>query len=119
MTELINVRALEAIEALQRPGKPDLLEMVVGLFESDAPKNIESLRKGLEDGDLELIRTAAHTLKSSSAYLGAVDLSELCRDIEHAARNGDESTCASLTAGVSTLFENSLAELHMRRHKAA
>lgn len=119
MTELINVRALEAIEALQRPGKPDLLGMVVALFETDAPKNIESLLTGLEDGDLELIRTSAHTLKSSSAYLGAAHLSELCRDIEHAARNGDESACKSLAAGLSTLFDDSLAELNLRRQKAA
>ena len=71
MTELINIRALEAIEALQRPGKPNLLDMVVGLFETDAPKNIDSLLSALEVSDLELVRTSAHTLKSSSAYLGA------------------------------------------------
>ena len=71
MTELINIRALEAIEALQRPGKPNLLDMVVGLFETDAPKNIDSLLNALEVSDLELVRTSAHTLKSSSAEIGA------------------------------------------------
>ena len=119
MTDLINIRALEAIEALQRPGKPNLLDMVVGLFETDAPKNIESLLGALEVSDLELVRTSAHTLKSSSAYLGAAKLSELCRDIEHAARDDDESTCASLSVDLPTLYENSLAELHLRRQKAA
>ncbi len=119
MTDLINNRALEAIKALQRPGKPDLLQMVVGLFETDAPKNINSLLSGLEASDLELVRTSAHTLKSSSAYLGADRLSALCRDIEQAARSGDESTCVSLASDLSTLFEDSLAELHLRGRKAA
>jgi len=119
MSDLINVRALDAITALQRPGKPDLLEMVITLFESDAPKNIASLLSGLDDGDLELVRTSAHSLKSSSAYLGAGKFSELCRDIEHAAREGDGSSCASLAVDLSSLFENSLAELQALRQKAA
>jgi len=119
MSELINLRALEAITALQRPGKPDLLEMVIGLFETDAPKNIESLLCGLDIGDLELIRTSAHTLKSSSAYLGATKLSDCCRDIENAARDGDESICESLAEGLTQLYDDSLAELQSLRRKAA
>jgi HPt (histidine-containing phosphotransfer) domain-containing protein len=34
------------------------------------------------------VRNAAHSLKSSSANLGAARLAEMCRAIEHAARAG-------------------------------
>jgi len=104
MTNHIDKSALQAISSLQRPGKPDLLGRIVGLFAS-----VEAV----ESGDLESMRVAAHSMKSSSAYLGANRLAEQCRNIEQAAREGKELECFALAEGLEEEFEASLAELMM------
>ncbi len=43
---------------------------------------MKELRQAAANGDLEKIRTAAHTLKSSSANVGALELAALCKELE-------------------------------------
>lgn len=115
----IDYKALDGIAALQRPNKPNLLERVVGLFESESPKCIAQILDGVAAGDLDSIRMGSHSLKSSSANIGAVDLSTRCRDIEVAARNGDLNTCLKLTDSLMGEFDASLMGIHQYMEKAA
>ena len=120
MTNHIDKSALQAIASLQRPGKPDLLGRIVGLFASDSPASISAIVAAVETCDLESMRIAAHSMKSSSAYLGASRLSEQCRNIEQAAREGSELECFVLCEGLEDEFDASLAELlQIMEEKAA
>jgi HPt (histidine-containing phosphotransfer) domain-containing protein len=78
--------ALEAIRALQSEAAPDLLAQVVHLYFESAADMLARLRAGLAAGDHEAVRIAAHTLKSSSANVGAGTLAEMCKQLELAAR---------------------------------
>jgi HPt (histidine-containing phosphotransfer) domain-containing protein len=119
MTNHIDKSALQAITSLQRPGKPDLLGRVVDLFAKDSPAAISAIVAAVETGNLEEIRVAAHSMKSSSAYLGANRLSEQCKNIEQAARNGSELECMAYCEGIEDEFEGALAELQQIVEKAA
>ena len=85
----IEAKALEAIRALQRPGTPDLLERIVARYLDDAPRLAQSMREAIAAGDGGVLQRAAHTLKSSSATLGALRLADLCKDMEGRARAGN------------------------------
>jgi len=50
---------------------------------------VEGILSAVEKGDGESLRRAAHTLKSSSANVGATGLPELCRKVEEMARAGE------------------------------
>jgi len=115
----IDFKALEAIAALQRPNKPNLLERVVGLFESESPKCIEQVLTGVENEDLESIRVGSHSLKSSSANVGAMTLSLRCREIEHAARDGDFATCVEMSKDLVAEFDASAAGIREFLEQAA
>ncbi|HEU5284185.1 MAG TPA: Hpt domain-containing protein [Burkholderiales bacterium] len=80
--------ALDAIRALDEGGAAGLLQQVVQLYLESAPRLIAELRRAGADGDATAVRNAAHSLKSSSANVGAVRLAEMCKAIEHAARAG-------------------------------
>lgn len=81
----INVKSIETIRAMQRPGKDDLLSKVVGVFFSKTPEVIEQMQQAADDGNTEAVFAAAHSLSSSSAYLGAERMSELCHQIQSVA----------------------------------
>ena len=85
---LLDRSALEAIRALQSDATPDLLVRVVHLYFDSAPELIARVRSGLAERDHNAVRVAAHTLKSSSANLGATSLAEMCKQLEMAARSG-------------------------------
>jgi HPt (histidine-containing phosphotransfer) domain-containing protein len=79
---------LTAIRSLQKPGQPDILEKVIGLYLNSAPDIFKALQQAIEVGDPEKLRAAAHSLKSSSANLGANKLSSLCKTMETKGREG-------------------------------
>jgi HPt (histidine-containing phosphotransfer) domain-containing protein len=66
----------------------DPLGLVVEQFLSVMPGLLEQLREAGRAGRAEETRSIAHSLKSSSAMVGARRLSSLLREIETAAREG-------------------------------
>jgi HPt (histidine-containing phosphotransfer) domain-containing protein len=59
---------------------------IIGLFLEDAPRLIARLEAASTIPDLDAMRDAAHTLKSSSANVGAMALSTAAKRVELGAR---------------------------------
>lgn len=66
-----------------------LLARVSKLYLEQAPELLAAARSALDAGDTAAVGMAAHSLKSSSANLGAIQLSARCAALEAAARGGD------------------------------
>ena len=80
--DAIDPAILGNILSLQRPGAPSVLKKLVGLYLESAPQLISALQTGIHQQNPAAIKNAAHTLKSSSANLGARKLSEICKAVE-------------------------------------
>ncbi|MFA6147729.1 MAG: response regulator [bacterium] len=85
----IDRNVLDGIRALEGDGNRGLLERIINLYLTDAPRLVEGILSAVEKGDTESLLRAAHSLKSSSANVGATGLSELCRKLEGMARTGE------------------------------
>src|SRR5690606_35749966 len=85
---VIERAALDGIRALQREGAPSIVARVVELYLADSARLLATLRQAAEAADAEGLRRAAHTLKSSSANVGALQLAAHCGTLEAAARQG-------------------------------
>jgi signal transduction histidine kinase/CheY-like chemotaxis protein len=79
---------LEAIRAIERSGRAGMLRKVISLYLETSPTRLRELREALAQGDGDALRRAAHSLKSSSANLGATQLADLSRELEGLARSG-------------------------------
>ncbi len=82
----LDQKALDNIRALQVAGAPDMLTQIIRIYLDDAPKLLQAIDQALADGDAHAAQKAAHSLKSSSANLGAMQLSGLCKDVEMSGR---------------------------------
>ncbi|MFL5799620.1 MAG: GAF domain-containing protein [Actinomycetota bacterium] len=69
-------------------GDAQFVDELIEQFVSDAPGLVAAARAGLEGGDPEGVRRAAHTLKSNAATFGAHALAERSRNLEEAAKRG-------------------------------
>ena len=79
---VVDPQALENIRALQQEGAPDLLTRVIQAYLSETPKFLENLQQAIKQGDIQAVQRMTHTLKSSSANLGALRLANLARKLE-------------------------------------
>ena len=81
--------AIEAVRQLDPDGQDRLLSRLISLYRDDSSQLLADLDNAMKLGDADGVARAAHTLKSSSANLGATNVAAIARQIEHAARAGD------------------------------
>ncbi len=97
--------ALDNLRAIGRPGMPSVLGRVIETYLRLAPGLLQQLRDAIRGGaDPDALRHAAHSLKSSSANLGALGLAALCKDLEFLGRNGTTAGADALLGRVEALF---------------
>ena len=87
---LLDPEAIRRLRELDPSGGNKLLERVVNAFSNSVDRLLPELSRAREGDtlDLSVVRHVSHTLKSSSASLGAMGLSARCADIETMARDG-------------------------------
>ncbi len=78
--------ALDRLEQFTRETDRESMQAIVALFLSDSNKRLNSLREAIRTHSANDLREAAHSLKGSSAELGARALSQLCRNLEELGR---------------------------------
>jgi histidine phosphotransfer protein HptB len=79
---LLDAQALARLRELDPGGKAGLLDRVLNTYTQSLGRLLDQLRAARGAGDGAAIRHVAHTLKSSSASVGALELSALCADVE-------------------------------------
>ncbi len=100
----VDRKAWKSITSLQRPGKPDVLAKILSLYLADSQQLVDKLRQGIAAGEAQLVNEAAHSLKSRSSVLGAVTLSELCRQFEEMGRRGSLADAEPLLDPLESAF---------------
>ncbi|MCB1676755.1 MAG: Hpt domain-containing protein, partial [Halioglobus sp.] len=83
-----------------------------------AARLMEELGEGAQRGDCQQVQRAAHTLKSSSANIGASHLSACCRTLEHRAREGSEGRFGVEIAAIDAALREVQAEVGALRERA-
>ena len=78
--------ALNRLRELDPTGENQLMSRVLIAFEASLTRLMPQLVQAQGTQDCVVIRHVAHTLKSSSASVGALHLSKLCSELEAAAR---------------------------------
>lgn len=89
----------------------DEYQSLVQTYLKNTPTLLLEINQALEEEDLSALVLPAHSLKSSSANLGAMQMSALARGLEMAAREDDMQTVAELRPKLAPLFEQTRESL--------
>lgn len=92
---IARLRALQEIS-----GDQGFLAAVIDAYLEELPRLLGRLQQALVDGDLHGVEHEAHTLKGSSATIGAVGMASLAGQLESAARDGALARVHELMDGV-------------------
>ena len=104
MTEDANVIDPQAQARLEEWGGPKLLAQMLRLFLENAPIRLEQVRRGLAEGSLKDAERGVHSLKSSAANVGAVQVSRLAAQMESLAAGGDSAAVALHLPGLEAAY---------------
>ena len=104
----------EALSAVR--GDRDLLKSVLEVFLEESATLMTRLRQALDQHDLDVLRRAAHTLKSTFRSIGSAQASEHAYRLERMAEQGDlehaETTFAALEQEMARVTPVLLDYLH-------
>lgn len=112
----LDMRVIADLRELGGEDDPNLLTELIDMFLTDAPARIREVETSLANGDIKTLERAAHTLKSSSANIGAMGLSAVCKRIEELARAQNGAAIAPLLADTTQSFAEAEAALRALRN---
>jgi CheY-like chemotaxis protein len=102
--EVLDRQVLDQLSKVRTNGKPELLARVINVYLAESPKLVQKLKQAAGARDAREIARCAHSLKSSSANVGAMMLSRYCEDIEASARRADTEEAAKILAKIETEY---------------
>ena len=99
MSLLINRAAFDQIS-----NQPEVLRHIIQVYLKITPDTLEKIDVGVAGGNTEQVAQAAHSLKGSSAQLGAEQLAELSQQLYMEAKAGNREAAALLATEVSRCY---------------
>jgi HPt (histidine-containing phosphotransfer) domain-containing protein len=85
----LDPQALARLRELDPDGRQGVLMRVMNAFDTSLARMIAQLDAEGDGGNAGVVAGIAHTLKSSSASVGALALSRVCAEVEAKLRSGD------------------------------
>ena len=114
----IDPKVIEGMLVLGGGGR-ELLTRMIRIYLGDAPEHLSAIRDGMARADALGVARSAHSLKSSSANLGATALSELCQRLERHCRAGSTAGADGMVAMIEEEFTHVAANLAVRAKETA
>jgi HPt (histidine-containing phosphotransfer) domain-containing protein len=110
---ILDPAGLDSLRQLgELTGKP-LLREVLDLYRAETPKRLEKMREALLRSNAQDLTFTAHSLKGSSAQIGAVRVAALSAEIEQRAKRGDLNNLREL-AGLLDDLEREIGRAEAR-----
>ena len=111
--EPIDRSILASLRELQEKDELDIVIEVGGLFLKYSPDKISTIEAAVKNNDAKALQVTAHSLKSSSAYIGALRVSSISSDLEEMGRLGRLDGAAAKVNDLK--FEYELAKSSVER----
>jgi HPt (histidine-containing phosphotransfer) domain-containing protein len=110
-TPIIDPIALQNLRELSPDDNGEFFREIVGIFLADTPIRLAELDECIRSQDGVKLTRTAHSIKGSSANLGAQLLRVAAERLEHTPRGAPASQIEPMVAEIRAQFERAKAEL--------
>ena len=107
----LDTEVLDTIRAMD-DDDGSFLRLLGEKFKQSAQMQLADIQSAVSDKDSEVIRKSAHSLKSSSANIGALQLSAFCKELEDLARAGDLASSDLKSQQIQSEYQRVLGDLN-------
>lgn len=79
----INLERIMLLRSLQDEEDPHIVADLINMYMESVPEKLGQIKIAANQGDLQHIKQLSHSMKGSSANLGADRMAKLCQQLEH------------------------------------
>jgi two-component system sensor histidine kinase/response regulator len=118
----LDMATLGRLRDMERNGATGLTAKIMKAYQDAALRLVADLVSAARTGDAPAVRRAAHTLKSSSANIGALEFSQHCALLENFARDNRVDEVSARLEEAQREFDRvmqAIRELEQRRYETA
>jgi len=90
----------------------DAFSMLISTFTNDTGKLVHSLSELQQQNDIEVFTRNSHSIKSSCANVGALQMSSIAAELEAQGKTGDISNVSDKVNNLQNEFEKACVELN-------
>ncbi|MEE8300912.1 MAG: response regulator, partial [Candidatus Tectomicrobia bacterium] len=101
----LDAETFHALKELCDDGDPTFLLSLIEPFIQDTVAHIDALHAAIDTSNAAALERTAHTLKSSSGYIGALGMAELCRTLQTLGHAGSIPEAVPLVNQLAAEFE--------------
>ena len=110
---VIDTTAIEQMRAIQQPGGDDLVGKIISLFIDESARLQGCIAQAIQQCDCDSVRKHAHSLKSCSANVGAMEVTSLSQALETAGRDGQLHQISGLFSQLQSDLKAAVRELQI------
>ncbi len=108
---LVDPAVLAQLRIMNETKKHDFLKRVVEIYSEHAPKACDQLRQHAKANEAEACGAVAHSIKSMSLNIGAVEVAKIAADFEQAARGNAKVPEQDAIDALENMLQQTLAVL--------
>jgi len=113
--DILDRSVLDELRTLQEEGEPDIVTELIDLYLQEAPARLDAIRAAVSHRDASELVRAAHSLKGSSANLGAGPVSTVCGELERCGRENQVDETPALLQRLEDAFGHLRSALQSER----
>lgn len=95
---VLDLTALSVIRSLQQPGMENLVTKIISMFLEDSERYATEIKEAVGDINAERLGASAHSLKSTAANVGAMQVSAIAARLEMLGRTKSLDAAEPLVA---------------------
>ena len=101
----LNQRALDNIRSLDPDGQEGVMKEVLEIYIGEAPGHLLAMTEAVQTKNAAELARVAHALKSASHNVGASQMGETCRQLEHIGKSGSIDGAASMVSTITAQYQ--------------
>ena len=109
--QLLDLSTIENLKSLGNEGDTPFINTIVELYFQESERLINEITENSKQNSFHQLQMNAHTLKGSSANIGAVAFSAICKEIEFCCRDNVTDNISELIAKAEECFLQTKAAL--------
>ena len=107
---VIDSESIENLRSLNPGDGDEFLKEIIAIYLEDTPQRIAELEESLVGGDAPRFTRAAHSVKGSSANLGALAVRQVAEQLEHQSNKHGLENVTGLVAALKLQFDRAQTE---------
>jgi len=115
----LDQKRLDMIRAMQRQDNPSVLDRIIVMYNENSPEILRTIHEAVQKADAAALREAAHSLKTSSANLGATELASLCKELEELGGKGKPDAAGELLDRLDDTYQQVISALAQEMEKTS